>query len=77
MTRRRPPRPGYKSAPEYVLQVIGNTMANGQYFMALVFPNSIQTTPSKDLALRMRGAGLASSERAINRRGYIVERVPA
>jgi hypothetical protein len=59
-----------------VLQVIGNTMANGQYFMAHVPPNSIQTTPLKGLALRMRGAGLASSERAIKLRGYTVERVP-
>jgi hypothetical protein len=79
MTRRRPPRPGYASAQEYVLLCTSGKDAEGRYYAGLHdYTHAPMWMHHVDinLAARMRGPGMASAVRALNRRGYIVERVP-
>ena len=87
MTRpRRPPRPGHKQAPEYVIRVLHtspavspeNALAVGCYYAGRKSdgdPVWVAPKYREWLALRMRGAGLESAVRALNRLGYVVERV--
>ena len=89
MTRpRRPPRPGHKQAPEYIIRALHtspavspeNALAVGCYYGGRTADGDPVWAPLNDRcwrALRMRGAGLASAVRALNRLGYIVERIPA
>jgi hypothetical protein len=89
MTRpRRPPRPGYKQAPEYILRVLHTSpqvapedaLAVGYYYGGRSSDGELIWVPEACnlwSALRMRGAGLASAVRSLNRLGYIVERIPA
>jgi hypothetical protein len=77
--RRRPPRPGYASAQEYVLLCTSGKNAEGRYYAGLhdyTHEPMWMHRVDIELAARMRGPGLASAVRALNRRGYIVERVP-
>ena len=85
---RRPPRPGHKQPPEYILRVLHtspavspeNALAVGHYYGGRAADGDPVWVPLGDScwrALRMRGAGLASAVRALNRLGYIVERIAA
>lgn len=83
MTRRRPPQPGRKSALECVLRcthhVDAKSLAVGSYYAGMHdYTHTPMWMHAVDIGLaeRMRGAGLASAERALQRRGYTVERVP-
>lgn len=86
---RRPPRPGHNPAPEYVIRVLHtspavspeNALAVGHYYAGRV-PDSgdpvwVPQKVADIFAMRMRGAGLASAVRSLNKLGYIVERIPA
>ena len=89
MTRlRRQPRPGFMQVPEYILRVLHtspavspeNALAVGCYYGGRTADGDPVWVPLGDRcwrALRMRGAGLASAVRALNRLGYIVERIAA
>ena len=89
MTRpRRPPRPGRKQAPEYILRVLHTSpavspedaLAVGRYYGGRTADGGPVWVPLSDggwHALAMRGAGLASAVRALNKLGYIVEWIPA
>ena len=82
------PHPRRKQPPEYVIRVLrvsypalpDGLLAEGRYYggrNADGDPVLIDPKRSSDKPLRMRGAGLESAVRALNRLGYIVERIPA
>lgn len=86
MTRpRRPPRPGRKPLPQYVLRCTSGWFEGvnycGCYYdgrnQATGLPRWLPPEYSPWFASRMGGAGLASAERALRRWGYTVERIPA
>lgn len=84
MSPARVPRPRTAQGPEYVLRCVTSPPRWTGKSLAGFFYSGLSDEGSHPLwatlqqhASRMRGAGLASAERALERRGYTVERVPA
>ena len=75
MSPARVPHPRRKQPPEYVLQRI--SLDGSALFYGRDGDGEMCWSTEKRKAQRMRGAGLESAVRALNRRGYIVERIPA
>ena len=87
MSPARVPHPRFKQPPEYVIRILrvsypalpDGLLAEGRYYGGRTAegkpiwldPNAI------GCASRMRGAGLESAVRSLNKLGYIVERIPA
>lgn len=71
MSHARKKNPQVDHGPDYVLLL----PTSGYYYVGIWDEHNCHTSQSMDKALRLRGAGLASAERALMRRGYVVERV--
>jgi len=69
----RKPNPKCNLGPDYVL-----LLAKGLFYLKMsTGPGALLACGTVDIekAKRMKGPGLASAERALKRRGYVVERV--
>ena len=65
----RKANPKVDLGPDYWLRI------GGVYYVGLLEGSYAQGTDIAGLAKKLKGPGLASAERALKRRGYIVERV--
>jgi hypothetical protein len=88
MSPARVPHPRRKQPQEYILRVLHTSpevapedaLAVGYYYGGRSSDGELIWVPKGCnlwSALRMRGAGLSSAVRSLNRLGYIVERIPA
>jgi hypothetical protein len=84
MSTSRVPNPRTKQGPEYVLRCTSHvdqkSLAVGKYYAGMhdyTHSPMWMCEADRNLAQRMRGAGLASAKRSLENRGYTVERVNA
>jgi hypothetical protein len=76
-SRERKANPKVQFGPDYVLRRVHEMASDWPrfFYTGMTEGQSCCWSASREYALKMKGPGLASAERALKRRGYVVERV--
>ena len=74
MSHARKANPKVDLGPDHLLMIVGGII-NREFYVGRDPQGWLITSWRKEAAKKLKGPGLASAERALKRRGYIVERV--